>query len=216
MPKYSKKVFKKKSFKKRSRWGIYKAAGNQLWRDVKFLKQIVNAEKKYYDVTQNVNVSTAGAVYWLSGMSQGTAGNTRLGNSIKCFSILERVQAYINATAPSTLLRVLMFVDQETRGATPAVTDVLQTSSTYSPMNMSNSKRFKVIQDQILQLDQNGIQVVNRKRFIRYNGHVKWDTTGSSAIANAEEGHLFLLLISDQATLTPAVNLTTRLRFYDN
>lgn len=196
---------------------VYGAAAGQLWKDVKFLKDLVNAEKKYYDLSTTGAASSSGVVQWLSGLAQGAAGNQRLGNSIKCHALTFRFQAAINAaTTGGAFIRCMIFIDRETRGTTPAVTDVLAQSITVSPLNMSNTKRFHILYDNIRALDQNGVQTINVKKHFIYKGHVKWDTTGSSVIANAEEGQIFCLILSDQATNTVPYTLYSRLRFYDN
>ena len=85
-----KKVFKRKSVRRRYRkrgggWmTTARRAMPYVLSSLKFLKSVVNVEKKFIDsgVVSN-NVGNAGAIYYLSGVAQGTDQITRNGNSIK-------------------------------------------------------------------------------------------------------------------------------------
>lgn len=215
---YPKKTYRRKRGirRRRGRMGIYRAAGSQLWKDVKFLKSVINAEKKYFDTSTSGTTSSTGSVTWLSNVAQGTAGNQRTGNGFKAVASYMQFEGIIAAAATTTFLRYILFIDKETRGTTPLVTEVLATSSQLAPLNMSNTRRFKILDDHLVAFDINGKQTWKRDKYINLSDHMKFDTSGGVAISNAEEGHLFLLLISDQATNVPAYAFYHRLRFYDN
>lgn len=202
--------------KKRSRWTTYGRAGAQLWKDVQFLKGIINAEKKYFDSNSSGTVNNTGLVQWVSNVAQGAAGNQRTGNGFKVVSNYMNLEVIIAAAATTSYFRYILFIDKETRGTTPLVTEVLATSSQLAPLNMSNTRRFKILDDRLVSLDINGKQTWKHKMFTKLNDHVKFDTSGGVAISNAEEGQIFFLLISDQATNVPAYAYYNRIRYYDN
>lgn len=122
----------------------------------------------------------------------------------------------LNPSASTTFVRMIIFRVLKPASTLPVVSDVLATVFVQSPLNMSNSRSFRILTDKLLKLDVNGEQTRTVNLFQKVNDHIKFDTSGASAQANAEEGHIFLLLLSDQATNTPSVAWYNRLRFYDN
>lgn len=218
MPKkYSKKS--KKGSKKSSpgffskKYSIGEMAAGA-WKGVKFLKDLVNVEHKYFDVMQsNQAIGTTAVIYPLSQIAAGDAYNQRDGNSIKLESILLRLTAVLNTSAEQTFIRAILFFDDEQRGTTPTASEVLESSGDYlSPINHLNGLRFRVCRDKIINLRKtDNAQLVKMwcepKRHIRYSSGTNTDT---------KEGNVYLLLLSDQATNTPLVDFDSRLRFIDN
>lgn len=185
---------------------------------VKFLKDVINAEKKFYDVSGTANLGTSGSMVSLDTLTQGAGGSSRNGNSIKASSIQLRATCNINGSATDTFVRFILFIDKDgpEAGSAPAPGDLLTAATPTAALNMSYANRFRVISDRVISLSVNGRQAISLNIYRRLNHHIKWDTSGSSAVGNYESGHIWLLMLSDQATLTAPTTYTSRLRYYDN
>lgn len=181
------------------------------------IAKMVNAEKKYFDVSfsNTTNFDNNGACFCLSAMAQGTDYNTRIGNSIKAASDQWRFNLLIGA-ATNVIYRVIFFTDRENRQANPAVTDVLESASTVSPLNHINGKRFHIIKDYYGELDTVKSPIKCISHYHKMKGHIKF-TAAAAGVASADEGNLFVLILSSNAVATaPSITITNRLRFYDN
>lgn len=215
---YRRKYGYKRRYKKKSNWyskaksGLSMAA--KAWAMAKYVKSLVNVERKFYDVTfMNEAPPTTGLIYPLTQIAQGDTYATRDGNSVKAVSLFIRLTAVLNSSADQTFMRLCIFKDNENNGTTPAVADLLESASNYiSPLLHTNGTRFSVIKDHTINLTKE-INAKQYKSFIRIPHHIKFS---GSAGTDTKEGNIYLLLMSDQATNLPVVDFTTRLRFIDN
>lgn len=193
----------------------------------KTVASLVNVEYKLYDVP-NVSItsslfSNTGSVGVYTTMAQGNNYNERNGNSILPKSFHYNLSIYNNATNYA-ICRIIFFRDMEPRQATPAVTDVLETATPQSPLNHINGSRFRVLKDMKFTTDavnhlsyfKTGTITFNKPGKRVNHDHIRFIGTGAG-IANADEGHIFVLFISDQITANaPNCVLYTRLRYIDN
>jgi len=95
---------------------------------------------------------TAGTVnsVILPAITQGDSDATREGNIIRVKRLLFRV--HCNDSTAGGHVRIILFVDHQSNGTTPAVTDVLASANWVSLYNTSNvvgvgGKRFKILSD---------------------------------------------------------------------
>jgi hypothetical protein len=179
---------------------------------------LINVEKKFYDTALTVTstaFNSSGSVGVYTTMAQGSDYNQRNGNSIKPSSFMSNI-IIRNTSTSVTSGRMIIFRDMENRQANAAVTDVLETATTESPLNHLNGHRFKILKDLHFTLDQ-----YHPVKYVKYfhkfkKAHIRYVGTGSG-VANADEGNIFILFISDQGTGgAPSASLYTRLRFIDN
>lgn len=181
---------------------------------------LVNVERKYvdYNVTAQA-ISNAGVVLYLSGIVQGDTATSRDGDSIRSKSLFHRCEFLTTAGTPA-VVRCLVFVDTQNAGALPAVTDVLQTASRLSPLSMTNSKRFIVLQDELIDLN-NPVTAAGMYKTMKFykktDFHIKYRDTTSS-VTGANNNGIFCLYISNIAAgaTTPSVSFSNRIRFIDN
>lgn len=193
----------------------------------KFVKSLVNTEIKFLDTNGALapTNSTAQSCVWLSDINEGSGPSGRTGQSILAKAVYGRISATIHASATTTFIRFIMFIDTNPSAASalPVMSSVLQSSTdpTIAPLSMDFPGRFRVLKDKVFTLSQNGPQAAFMKWKYIYNdkdgyeSKMKWDATGD-AITDKRQNHLFLLVISDQATNTPALQYFTRLRYIDN
>lgn len=191
----------------------------------KFLLELLNVELKWYDGTFSTSLSAAGGIIWLTSPAAGTGPSNRTGSSILCKSLLLRYQLYPNlttlgATPYSYQARVIVFFfkNKDAVAAAPAVTDVLDSASPASNMNMQNRGAFIVLHDKLHAFSTYESAAKLEEHYIDMNHHITWDATGD-AITDIRDGHIFVLVIQDQNYGTAAglvMDWNSRIRFIDN
>jgi len=185
------------------------------WTGVKAIARLINVEEKVFDLQTFPTMSTSGFVYNLSNIAEGSDYNQRAGLSILAQHLYVGIRVVINASASTgSVVRVLIFADNDQRGADPAVLDVLEIASTIAPILRYTSKRFTVISDQILQISLSTSDVVHRQTHT-YNRHINYSASTGADSSNWE-GALFALVITDAATNVPSAEIYTRLLYTDN
>lgn len=209
---------KKKPYRRFRRRPItYGQIGQKIWRDVRWLKSVINVEKKYLDtaVASNAINNTLTRIL-LNGMQQGTTAITRLGQSIKCASSFLRCYLTMNASATTTIFRIMLVKDKQPNGNTFNPGDLLTApGEIQSPILIGSSRRFKVIHDKMFRLDTNKLNQ-EYKMFKKLSFHVEYNTGNAGTIADIPTNAYFLCFMSDQAVNTPNVDYYHRLRFIDN
>lgn len=212
----------KKSFKKRpyrSPYTLNNAAravslAGQALMVANGVKNLINTEFKFNDVSSTTNVTTTAQIIDLTEIAEGTNNTERVGKSIRLKSLLQRGSARIDASASASALRAIIVHDMDNTGTAPSVTDILQSSSFVANINLASSLgRWRVLMDKTLNMSANGTQRVSWKRYIKLNHHVKY--SGSAANSN-QKGSLFLVLLSNESTNGVNININTRVRFIDN
>lgn len=211
------KRYARRKMRRSSRSKIYKAAGSQLWRDVKWLKSVVNVEKKYIDTSATTTSSTTPALVLLNGCTTGDAGTNRDGQSIKMSSLYSNFLWSINASASTTYVRVILFMDHQSNATAPGAADLLtNTSSVLSTLLIGNGKRFTVLADIRKTLSINGTEIVRFKIFKKLHAHVRFNTGNAGTVADIQTNTLYMLHMSDQATNVVVFAYNNRVRFIDN
>lgn len=200
-----------------NRWQVYGNAASQLWRDVKYLKSLINVEHKYVDTTATTTSSTTPALVLLNALALGTPSTSRLGQSIKMTALYANIFWSINASASTTYTRMIIFKDMQPNAAAPAASDLLVTTgSVLSPLVIGNARRFKVLMDIRKNLSINGTEIVKFKRFMKLFFHTRYNNQNNGTIADITTNSLYMLHMSDQATNTPSFSYSIRCRFIDN
>ncbi len=118
-------------------------------------------ELKFHDVDfDDAVVSSSGTVTAsINLIAQGTTESTRIGRKCTLRSIgwhytTSLPEGDADATPlPSDVLRVILFQDKQTNGATAAVLDLLETADYQSFNNLANSGRFRVLMDKKISLN---------------------------------------------------------------
>lgn len=186
------------------------------YRGVNLLKSLVNAEKHLFDTVNNTVITNAGLIYPISGMPQGTDTDQRLGNSILGKYISGRLNMQESGATGGidSSLRLIVFQDTQNQGGTPALSDILASTSDpiISGMNIDFVQRFWVLVDKVYSFDEYN-RVKNAKFFRRIKFHLKY--TGPLAV-NHDQNTIFVCLVSDEPTDGPEVGIYTRLAYHDN
>lgn len=217
MPRYKKKNYKRKT--------NYLGTASKALSIALATKKLLNVEVKQY--TTNVNdteVSAAGVVYDLSEVPQGDTEVTRDGSSLKPKNLELRMYITGNSSAASNTLRLILFRATNENGTAPTMAQVLEQTSESAPLAIYSpkihDKRYftKILKDVTFTMNKMVASTAYRKTLtykIPLDGHMTF--TGTST--TKESGGLYLIMVSDQtaaSNLGPAVQFTSRIKYYDN
>lgn len=165
----------------------------------------------------SVGVHTANGTL-INGCAQGTTASTRVGRQILMKSIAWRYFLTPSAAMNFAGVTRLMFVyDRQANATGPSALDILQADRIISPMNLSNSKRFKVILDKLHSWGV-GESQVNESGFMKLNLPVEFNTGSAGTIGDIQSGSLYAFIWSagDYNTADPLFELATRIRYVDS
>lgn len=182
----------------------------------RYLRSMMNVEFKYKDVTASPTVSNTGTLVLLNGMSKGDTVSTREARSILCKSSEFKTNAYMNASATNTSLRVILFIDKQPSGTAPTIANLLQSNTITSFRHLDFRKRFVILIDRSYSLSVNGKNDVHIEWYKKLRMHTIYDDSDAGDITDISSNALYLVLISNEPTNTPTVVYNHRLRFIDN
>lgn len=180
------------------------------------VSSLVNAELKYHDQSMLNTPDDSGTVDFLSGIPEGDDNTQRNGRSIRAKSIYLTGSVAQNASATETIVRIIVFRDKSGAGTPPIVLDVLSVTDVTSPLNVDTAgNRFQILSDQRFQFSNSGSKIAWIKRYIPLNFHINYlytDGTPGSCGTNA----IYVIMISNETTNPPGVELNARIQFIDN
>jgi hypothetical protein len=191
----------------------------KLMNDVRFLKNLVNAEKNFFDTSTALNPATTPTAQCLNLIAQGDDVQQRSGRSIKLAGVDIRyhVSSPVAATTPQ-LVRFIVLQARDPNGAAPVIADVLQAVTVDSPMQASTHQgQFTIHYDKLCVLPiiaAGGSLIYDVKLDLK--NHVEFIGT-AAPIANVGNNALFVFAMADQvATNASAGAFYSRVWFYDN
>lgn len=193
-------------------------------------------EKKVQDIqTQDYQVDNVGSFTLLCNPVLGSDFNERIGRKVVTRNLY--IKGAIS-TAPSTVIpntntnrqhvRMILFVDLQPNAATPVVTDLLNTATPSSHLNLNNRDRFRVIADKEYVLDPYVVdlavygaastcnQVKYVKKYKRWSQEIIFNATNGGTIADITSGAMYMFWIGDQAPGAASIFTgATRVRYVD-
>lgn len=184
----------------------------QAYRGVKFLKQIVNAEKKFFDTDLSSTMTNTGTVVALNDIVAGDDAHNRNGNSIKLHHLYIRANVE-QVSAANNYCRIILVQDTANQGTAPAVLDVLTSEDTYSMTNLDNVKRFRILMDKVFNFNTLGNLTHHFTCYKRLGFHIRFDGTGAGTYL---QNSLFLIYLDENSTNHVNIRGDVRLVFYDN
>lgn len=220
-----------RKYVRRFRKGRKRSAKKVAWYDKKYsvgemaqkalagvwkLKGLVNSELYRKDFSYTGTIPDSGGVTHISAIAQGDGDGARTGNSIFVRSINWKGQVFRSTLGNAAqTVRVIVFMDtQQVTDSAPGVTDVLQSATVYSHLNVNALGRFKILTNRLFCLSSTGDLVkpfqinLPMRHHVRYNG---------SASTDIQRGGLYVLVISDQATTNyPSLQSEIRVSYHDN
>lgn len=211
--------YKKRAAPKRrggTRWGTYKRAGAQLWKDVKYLKSLVNTEFKVKEYTHTItNSNTTGTFKLLNGLVQGDDFTNRNGRSVRWKSLQFHIRALKQTAVGTNYVNWAIVIDKQANDATPSLADLY---SNYQAQfrNLDNRKRFVIIMEGHMTLDADDPER-NISKYKKLDMHTIFDNSNNGDITDINSNALYFVTYSNQPTTDGAyMEVDTRLRFIDN
>lgn len=194
----------------RSALALAKQAAQDIW----YLKGLVNSEMLHSQSLGSTTAPSTGVMTLLNGFTQNDTASGRTGNSVLMRNVHLRLGFIQNAAATTTTYRVMLFWDTQQVGDTnPAVTDLLETTSPYSPLATANVGRFKVIKSWFFTTDDTKSQTRLLECYKDFRVHTRFNGTANTDI---QKNGLYLMAISDQAVNTPTYSYSWKVGYHDN
>lgn len=228
----------RKDFKKREpktamqkRLRYYYKGGRQLYRDVSYLKGLINTEFKFKDTsasTQVIGNTSATAHYaLLNGLSRGTDANQRVGRSIKLKSVQLQATIRLNDACAATTennVRVLLVMMKDPEGIAPTYSgstfrSIYLTDSISSMRDLNNRGKFYVLKQWYIALNAEGVKSRNIKFYKKMNTHQYFNAQTNGDIGDITSNALYLIAIGDLNNANPDetwISYQARIRFIDN
>lgn len=189
-------------------------------------------EKKFFDGTKSASViSTSGVISndSLCEIPQGVTESTRVGrlakiHSIHCTGYMGLPAAAGTAENDATdIIRIILYVDKQTNGATAAVLDILESADIESYRNLANSHRFYILMDKKVSLSAPGYAgaTLGSARHLKgwqYNKHwkdplpIEFNST-TGAIGEIRSNNIGMMIITEAGN--GEVQYKWRVRFTD-
>lgn len=205
-----------------SRTATYGAAGRQLWKDVKWLKSVVNVEQKFYDNAATNSVTETFGQYNFNNVPQGDGASQRDGGSIKIIRGI--VTGYIDYNAAgnsSQTVRILVIRRINTAGAAGVtMNDIFQGAPTGAGAvtafyNKLSLKGYQIMCDKKITVTAE----YPRKYFKCYlkgGWHTRF-TSSTGAITDVSENICELITVGDQTVSNyPSIFHNKRIIYTDN
>ena len=159
-------------------------------------------ELKYVDTGAEAVLTSTGTLSLLNGLVPGTGATQRIGKKVVFKSILYRAVLAGGAnggTAFCGTCRMIIVVDRQANASAPAVTDILQTASGLSPVNMDNRDRFYVLSDKEYPIDQlGGNQSADCKIYRKISIPTVFNAGTAGTVADISTNSMYLLTIFTQ------------------
>lgn len=212
---YNKRWFNTNKFTPGRAYELAKQAAKDIW----YIKGLVNSEMLHADFTYGpgTNIPNTGFVTNVVALSQGDGSNNRTGNSILLRNLAYRYKLDINSSVSSntTILFMLIKDTQTEADGLPAVTTVLQSSTTWSLMNLLTAGRFKIIKRRNYTLTpaSGGRPSIEIKGYHKIYDHVRYNGTTANDI---QKNGYYMLWLSSETTNQPTIVGSMRIGYHDN
>ncbi len=213
--------------KAKKRYGQYKKCAGFVAHDAtkalamaKYLKGIVNVEFKEHTVAATgTAISSTPAISQTTNLSLGDTTTTRDGSNIKLVNLTFTYRLSIHPTAVTTFVRIMVIHDKQTNQAIYTAPNILHDvtvgDSIVSPRNLDHTHRFTVLYDKVHSLSEAGPMAVYRRFNKKLQLKLRYDADDGT-IADLTSSSLSLMFVSDEATNTPLITFSHRLRYVDN
>lgn len=189
-------------------------------------KQLVGtrADSSYVDLPlANYNADTTGQIALINTIAQGASVNQRVGKKVLLRSLQCRGSVEGNVLT-NTAEAVMMIVhDKRPTGSLPAITDILDASTSKAFANDNNTARFTIlkrIKKYVIGHSTTGgytsASGFNTDFYMGLGITQVFNAAGTGAIGDIDEGALYIVVVGDSATSAgPVFNVSFRVRYTD-
>lgn len=200
----------KKPFKK------FLTTAEQALRVANGVRKLLNVEFKLFDhVETSTAVGNSGTLVSLNNMAQGDNSNNRGGLSVRNKTLQFKYYCEQHASATNTFVRIVLLIDKNPNGSLVSVSDIFSENRITGHLHNKHLQRFNILSEQLISLNASSTDGSIGKKFIRLENHTKYDESAEQN-DNIERNQILLYMISNEATNTPTVHWSTRLRYIDN
>lgn len=214
---YRRRNFGRRRRTYRKRPITYGQIGKKIWRDVRWLKSVINVEKKYLDlITAGALPSTGGTLALLNGCTLGDTATNRDGQSVKFVSLNFKGSLAMNNSAETTFVRIAFVIDRQPNAGTTTVSNIWSSATPTALRGIGTGYRYHVLKDMQFALSNGGRESVYFEKTLKLRFHTRYNTSNNGDVTDIVTNALYMVYLSDQATNTPTLNINTRLRFIDN
>lgn len=209
-------IRRSRTYKSKSNLQNYASMAKTALKTAKFVKSIINAEAKYYDVSVDTTIGTTESVTLLNNPGQGTTAITRNGDSIKSKSITINyaINKNLDPAAANPLYFDAYLIYTKDSGA-PTLSNLFvnPTAPWVSMRKKDHMHDWKIIDARhfVMSTVDNSTSktgTIHKKLYF----HTRF-LTGTSII---DDGSLYLVLICNNNTYPTAVSFKCRYTYYDN
>lgn len=207
---------KKRQFRKR------KPANKSLKRQVKAVRiklKKQEPEMKSFDTSWSSSFDSTGIVSSLTLIPQALTKYGRVGNEIRLHQL--HLQMYLKSSTSGVhnqTARIIIFRDKSPPSASaPAITDVLETSNTWSLLAKENvGKRFVVYYDKMFRMNYSTYSDNTQRQVnVKIPLHGQIQMYSSSTTNTAYNSNVYMLLLGDVSSFGIEYEGRTRLKFKD-
>lgn len=197
---------------KRKFFGTTRRIAKKALSKAMYLQRNTHTEWKWHDYNRAVtSLSTAGIVDHLTNIPQGDLSYNRDGRSIKLKSILINGHFYLDPSAISANIRMLLVKNKI--DSTPTLGFILSTTGppSQAARALDETKEYDVILDKKYTLD------IGRGSVAKFNIFLKLNQVCTYLINSTtiEPGQLYLICTCDAVATQPTFQFTSRVRFVD-
>lgn len=189
-------------------------------KDMIFQNVVDTVEKKNSDTESSLTVPLSSAFstpVLINGIAQGTSPGQHIGRRALMKSLQIRYIATPGTASNISQVRAVLVYDKQTNAATPAVTDIMQSSVFTSPIALANKDRFVVLMDEVSPIMPSTSQCVSGSRYMKMNLPITYNGSTASTVSAIQTGAIWLLVAnnSDPIGFTSTFYYYSRVRFTD-
>lgn len=173
-------------------------------------------ELKVIDVATSTTASSTGFTTELVPCTTGTEISDKLANQVTIRRLQMKMSLVKNASSQFTRVRILIVRGKQENGTLKTLADILQTVDTYSPKNFDDRFDSIILFDQVYHMSSNfsGGSVFGEPP-IEIDMKLNFVKSFVSNSADTDNGGLYLMAVSNEATNVPTVQYYSRVSYYD-
>ncbi len=196
-------------------------------------KAVMNGELKFHDLDINsASVAIDGTIVEDSVLTiaQGTTESQRIGRKVIVKAINWRWNLLLSVATSSAnvdeTIRLILYQDKQTNGATATVTDILETDNYQSFNQLANKSRFRTLMDRLYTLNATvgagdgttntfGQWTLNDSVFLNVHIPIEYDNSATTgAISTMRSNNVGVLILAKDGSLV-VMDGKMRIRFAD-
>lgn len=208
-----------------------KQAKLQRTASVVLIKKVKTDERKNIDSGSTTGTITFGQttanLLLLNGVDDGATSTTRIGRRIMMTSLEIRWEGSLPSTATGgSPLRMCVVYDRQSNGAAPTAINVFAVDDITGLMNLSNSRRFKVLVDELIDnVSTSGPSSWYSKVWRDFTAkgtkpglEVEFNDNSTATITSIQTGSIYAFFWQNGNILVanPSAIFSSRIRFTDN